>query len=303
MTVHGEREKLPAVTKADATKALSRFADGFNKIRRTLDPSLSPKYEAGAMLALDQAKVKAAHGLHPQGSPNVQPVTFQDAHFAIPKQTGWPRSFLADVRTNIKFGSGDYIRWYLVFGRDSIDAPWRVTYQATFPNNQAPELALDHGFAEAVPAGGASGLAADPGTLSASYADYLNSGKGEVFASGANTDGWRQKRIKDANGVGARILYEDSPAGFPPVALRTKDGGALVFFATYYHQQKTVSSGMIITVGPDLRGILQGPMKKKTTQMAISNISTQAVKVPPKSAGGKVEFLYRVDAKTALKAQ
>ncbi|MFI9046195.1 hypothetical protein [Streptomyces sp. NPDC053427] len=293
------------MTKAEADKALERFIGGFNKIRRTLDPELNPRYEAGAMLALDQAAVKAAHGANPKGAPNSAPVTYKDAHFTVPKQVGWPRSFVADALTNLTSRrTGTLIRWYLVFSRDSIDAPWRVVYQATFPDNKAPELKTDaDGFAESVPTGGASDLVVDPGELSKTYADYLNTGKGDVFASGPNTDQWRAKRAKDANGVGSRILYEDSPAAFPPVALRTKDGGALVFFATYYHQQKTVSPGMIITVGPDLRGILQGPMKKKTTQMAISNVSGQAVKVPAKSAGGKVAFLYRLDAKTSLKAQ
>ncbi|MFJ9419217.1 hypothetical protein ACIRPT_34430 [Streptomyces sp. NPDC101227] len=292
------------MTKAEGNKALTRFIDGFNKIRRTLDPDLNPTYEAGAMLALDQAEVKAAHGMNPKGSPNSAAVTVKDAHFTVPKQAGWPRSFIADALTNLKSRrTGEYIRWYLVFSRDSIDAPWRVVYQATFVGSKAPEFKMDGGFAEAVPVGGGSGLAVDPGKLSKTYADYLNTGKPDVFASGPNTDRWRTRRAKDANGVGSRILYEDSAANFPPVALRTADGGALVFFATYYHQQKTVSPGMIITVGPELRGILKGPMKKKTTQMAISNVSGQAVKVPAKSAGGKVEFLYRLDAKTSLTAQ
>ncbi|MFJ9853039.1 hypothetical protein [Streptomyces sp. NPDC101150] len=292
------------MTKAEGNKALTRFIDGFNKIRRTLDPELNPTYEAGAMLALDQAEVKAAHGMNPKGSPNSAPVTVKDAHFTVPKQAGWPRSFIADALTNLKSRrTGEYIRWYLVFSRDSIDAPWRVVYQATFVGSKAPEFKMDGGFAEAVPVGGGSGLAVDPGKLSKTYADYLNTGEPDVFASGPNTDQWRTRRAKDANGVGSRILYEDSAASFPPVALRTADGGALVFFATYYHQQKTVSPGMIITVGPELRGILKGPMKKKTTQMAISNVSGQAVKVPAKSAGGKVEFLYRLDAKTSLTAQ
>ncbi|MFF4950195.1 hypothetical protein ACWC2K_00245 [Streptomyces chattanoogensis] len=303
MTVHGEREKLPAVTKADADKALQHFLGGFNELRRTLDPKLNPSYEAGPMLVLDQAKVKAAHGERPEGSPNYKPVTFKDANFTIPKQTGWPRSFLADVVTNIRSKNGDFIRWYLVFGRDGIDAPWRVTYQATFANNQAPELKIKDGFAESVPVGGGSGLTVDPGKLSKTYADYLGSGKGDVFAPGADTSEWRAQRLRDANGAGTRIQYEDSAAAFPPVALRTEDGGALVFFATYYHQQKTVAPGMIITVPKELRGIVQGPMKKQTTRMEIANISSQAVKVPAKSAGGKVAFLYRVFAQTSLRAR
>lgn len=45
MTVHGERETLPAVSKADGTKALSRFTDSFNRAYRQLDPKLNPAFE------------------------------------------------------------------------------------------------------------------------------------------------------------------------------------------------------------------------------------------------------------------
>ncbi|MEU9110560.1 hypothetical protein AB0D04_01865 [Streptomyces sp. NPDC048483] len=302
MTVHGEREKLPAVTKAEGAKALQRFADGFNKAYSTVDPKINSTFEAGALLASDQASVKQVRGRHPGGFPNFTPLTFKDAHFSIPKQAGWPKSFVADAVTNRVDKDKQPLRWYLVFSRDSIDAKWRAVYLATFKNNDAPKIkeAAD-GFAEAVPTGGASGLTAAPGKLSTSYADYLRTGKGEVFASGPDTTEWRATRAKEATGVGSRIDYEDTPANFPPVALRTEDGGALAFFATYYHRQKTVSPGIIITITPELKGILQGPMKK-TNRMAFTNISGQAVKVPAKGSGGKVEILNRLDVKTSAKA-
>src|SRR3954468_21297765 len=91
MTVHGEREMLPAVSETDGGKALKRFADGFNKANRQLDPQLNPSFETGALLAIDQAGIKAAHALRPQGNPAFPALTFKDAHFTVPKQAGWPK--------------------------------------------------------------------------------------------------------------------------------------------------------------------------------------------------------------------
>ncbi|WP_030413781.1 hypothetical protein [Streptomyces sp. NRRL S-1448] len=301
MTVHGEREMLPAVTKADGAKALQRFAAGFNKAKRQLDPELNPSFEGGALLALDQAGIRAAHALKPQGDPSYPALAFRDAHFTIPKQVGWPKYFIADAASNRKAADGSASRWFLVFSRNGVKEKWRAVYLAEFAGNKAPELKTDQdGFAEAVPAGAKSGLTVDPGKLSRAYADYLNTGKGSTFASGPNTDGWRARRARDTNQPGARILWEDTASDYPPVALRTTDGGALVFFSTFYHQQKTVSAGSVITVPAQLQGLMDGPTKK-TNRMAFTTVSAQAVTVPAKGSGGKVTVLNRREAKTSVK--
>ncbi|GAA2335901.1 hypothetical protein GCM10010416_65170 [Streptomyces caniferus] len=300
MTVHGEREMLPAVSKAEGTKALTHFTKSFNKANQKLDPALNPSFEGGALLAIDQAGIKASHALRPQGNPDFPALAFTDPHFTVPKQAGWPKYFIADAASNRKNARGQNTRWFLVFSRNGIDEQWRAVYLATFANNKAPELKTDgDGYAEAVPAGAKSGLAVDPGKLSTTYAHYLNTGKGNTFASGPQTDGWRDRRAKDANKPGQRIMWEDSAASYPPVALRTTDGGALVFFSTVYHQQQTLFAGATISVGR-LKGLLDGP-PKKTNRMLFTTVSGQTVTVPAKSAGGKVEVLNRIEAKTAVK--
>ncbi|MER6050332.1 hypothetical protein ABT168_23290 [Streptomyces sp. NPDC001793] len=301
MTVHGEREVLPAVSQTDAAKALKRFTDGFNEANRTLDPKVNASFEAGALLAIDQAQIKAAHGVRPGGNPGFVPLSFTDAHFTVPKQKGWPKYFVGDALSNRRDRSGENTRWFLVFSRDGVKARWRAVYFATFPGNSAPELKITGGYAEPVPLDGSSGLTVDPGKLSRAYADYLGTGKGGQFASGGDTDQLRAWRAGQANQPGARIQWEDQASDLPPVALRTTDGGALVFFSTVYHQLKTVSTGLTITVPPQLRGIMDGPVKK-TTRMAFTTMSGQAVTVPAKSAGGKIKVLNRIEAKTSAKA-
>ncbi|MEV7469442.1 hypothetical protein AB0O20_23455 [Streptomyces kronopolitis] len=289
------------MSKADGAKALKHFAEGFNEANRQLNPQLNPSFEGGALLAIDQAGIKAAHAVRPQGNPGFRALEFTDARFTVPQQKGWPKYFIANAASNRKNAAGRFTRWFLVFSRDGIDEKWRAVYLATFPGNKAPELKTDrNGYAEAVPAGADSGLAVAPGELSRSYADYLNTGKGAVFAPGRETDGWRARRAKDANRPGVRIMWDDTAANYPPVSLRTKDGGALVFFSTVYHQQKTVFAGATITVSGALKGLLEGP-PKKTNRMGFTTVSGQTVTVPPKSAGGKVAVLNRIEAKTSVR--
>ncbi|MGW7578510.1 hypothetical protein [Streptomyces sp. NPDC054765] len=289
------------MSKAEGSKALAHFTETFNKANRQLDPALNPSFEGGALLAIDQAGIKAAHALRPQGNPGFTALAFTDPHFTVPQQAGWPKYFIADAASNRKNARGQNTRWFLVFSRNGIDEQWRAVYLATFAGNKAPELKTDgKGYAEAVPAGAQSGLMVAPGKLSRRYADYLNTGKGSAFAAGPETDGWRARRARDTNRPGQRIMWEDTAADYPPVALRTKDGGALVFFSTFYHQQKTVFAGATITVPAALKGLLEGP-EKKTNRMAFTTVSGQAVTVPAKSSGGKVTVLNRIEAKTSVK--
>ncbi|MEU8683088.1 hypothetical protein [Streptomyces sp. NPDC048611] len=287
------------MSKADGTKALTRFTQGFNKAYRQLDPKLNPGFEAGALLAIDQAGIKAAHALRPQGNPRFPALELTEPHFTVPKQAGWPKYFIADALSNRKDAAGHPTRWFLVFSRDDIDEKWRAVYFAQFPGNQAPELKTKDGYAEAVPLDSGSGLTVAPGKLSRAYADYLNTGKGSVFASGPQTDGWRARRVKDASKVGSRVLWRDTPSEHPPVALRTTDGGALVFFSTVYHQQQTMFAGATIRVPAELRGLVVGP-EKKTNRMTFTTVSSQVVKVPAKGSGEKVTVLNRREGKTSV---
>ncbi|MCX4634035.1 hypothetical protein OG775_02460 [Streptomyces platensis] len=290
------------MSKAEGTKALTRFTDSFNTTYRELDPKRNPSFEAGALLAIDQAGIKASQALRPQGNPDFPALELTEPRFTVPKQAGWPKYFLADALSNRKDAKGHPTRWFLVFSRDDLNEKWRAVYFAQFPGNKAPELKTKDGYAEAVPLGSGSGLTVAPGKLSRSYADFLNTGKGSVFAPGPQTDGWRARRAKDARQVGSRIQWQDSPSDHPPVALRTTDGGALVFFSTVYHQQQTMFAGATIRVPANLRGLVVGP-EKKTNRMAFTTVSSQAVTVPAKGSGGKVVILNRREGKTSVEPQ
>ncbi|MGW7551607.1 hypothetical protein [Streptomyces rimosus] len=298
MTVHGEREMLPAVSKAEAATALKQFTDGFNASNSKLDPKVNPTYETESLLAIDQALTKAGHAVSPQGNPKFPPLTLTSPHFTVPRQAGWPKVFLADAVSN-----RNNTRWFLVFTRDAMGAKWKASYLSALSDNQIPQFKTDpDGYAEVVPADAKdSGLKVAPGELGKAYAAYLNTGKGEVFAPGPATDQWRKLREQQGRQPGARIQYEDQPSDYAPVALRTKDGGALVFFSTYYHQQKTVSEGARINIPPEIKGIMDGPAKS-SNRMTFTTLSEQVVKVPAAGTAEKVAFLHRLEAKTSAKS-
>ncbi|WP_244409362.1 hypothetical protein [Streptomyces albofaciens] len=286
------------MSKAEATTALKQFVDGFNASNTKLDPKVNPTYETESLLAVDQALTKSGQAVSPRGNPKFPRLTLTSPHFTVPKQAGWPKFFLADAVSN-----RNNARWFLVFTRDAVGAKWKASYLSALADNQIPQFKTDpDGYAEAVPADAKdSGLKVAPGELGKAYATYLNTGKGEVFAPGPATDQWRKLREQQGRQPGSRIQYEDQPSDYAPVALRTKDGGALVFFSTYYHQQKTVSEGSRISIPPEIKGIMDGPAKE-SDRMTFTTLSQQVVKVPAAGASEKVAFLHRLEAKTSAKS-
>ncbi|MET9294283.1 hypothetical protein [Streptomyces sp. NPDC003077] len=300
VTVHGEREMLPAVSKDEAGTVLKGFVSGFNKSNSKLDPTLNPGYEGDSLLAIDQAVTKAARAISPGGNPKFPPLVLTDPNFTIPRQAGWPRVFVADAASNRNNG-----RWFLAFSRESAQAKWKAVYLSTLSDAEIPQFTTDKdGYAELIrPEAENTGLKVDPGALGKTYATYLKTGRtdaGQVFASGPHTDGWRANRARVAFQPGARLQWEDQASDYPPVALRTTDGGALVFFSTYYHQQKTFTKGSKVRLPKEMKGILDGP-EKPTDKMTFTTLTEQAVQVPAKDSADRITFLHRLEAKTSAK--
>lgn len=179
VTVHGERAVVPAVTKAEAAKALQRFTDGYNRANRELDPALGARVETGALQTMGEADLKARRVKNPDGLPDYPPLKLTDARFAIPRQAGWPKFFVADTDSN-----RDDNRWLLVFTRSALDDPWKAAYLSILSRDEVPEFAVDEdGYAEPVTGGRGSALVTDPAKISKTYTDYLGSGKGSSSAT------------------------------------------------------------------------------------------------------------------------
>ncbi|MFI0236495.1 hypothetical protein [Streptomyces sp. NPDC016845] len=292
VTVHGELEVVPTTTKAQAARALDTFVTAYNKADKTYDRAADAKYVTGALGAIDAAKLKAGRAVNPQGNPSFKPLELTDSHYTIPKKAGWPRWFVVDSANNRVADS----RWVMVFTRDDVDEPWAVSYLTVFRGDTFPEFRKDaDGWAESVAADDKK-LAMRPADLSKKYAAYLEDG-GDGFAAGPATSEWRAARKKNGTRPGLSTQFIDEPltsGDYAPLALRTEDGGALVFFATRRYEKQTAFAGSDLpAVSPSVKALMTGDAKQSVTYGFVSNQTAHVG-----SAGDDVEVLNRVEGIT-----
>ncbi|MGW4434791.1 hypothetical protein ACWELO_03240 [Streptomyces sp. NPDC004596] len=297
VVVHGEREVLPAAGRAEAARALRQFTDAYNRADKAYDRSLDAKHVTGALADIDGARLTAGHANSPSGNANHSPLELTDAKFTIPKKAGWPRWFVADAKAN----KGGDARWLLVFTRNALAEPWQVAYLTLVAPGDVPEFKKDaDGWAEAVPAG-AKGLAVPPAELSKGYASHLKSG-GNAFADGPYTSALRANRKKLAKRPGLVRQFIDEPltgGDYAPLALRTADGGALVFFTTHHYEKQTAAAGTSVPApNRDVQALTKGEIKQSLTLEIVAN---EAALDP--AGGGRVSVLGRVQGLTAAQGE
>jgi hypothetical protein len=164
-----------------------------------------------------------------------------------------------------------------------------------------PEFKKDKdGWAEAVPANSPE-LAVAPEDLSKDYLAYLKSG-GTAFADGAHTSVRRAEREKNATRPGLVTQYIDEPltsGDYGPLALRTADGGALVFFTTHHYVKQTAAAGASVpTPNQSVQALTKGEIKQSLTMEFVSNeVALDPVK------GSKVSVLSRVEGLTSAQGE
>ncbi|WP_309096341.1 hypothetical protein [Streptomyces sp.] len=293
VVVHGEREILPSTTRAEAAEALRQFTTAYNEADKAYDPALDADHTTGALADIDSARLEAGRANNPGGNPNHTPLKLTDAKFTIPKKAGWPRWFLVDAAGN----KGGTARWLLVFTRSSLDAPFQVAYLTLVAPGKVPQFRKDaDGWAEAVPADSA-GLAAAPDELSRRYSTYLENG-GATFSDGPHTTQWRALRQKNAKKPGLVTQYIDEPltnGDYAPLALRTTDGGALVFFTTRHYEKQTAAAGTTVPApNKDVLALTKGEIKQSLTMEFVSN----EVALAPEGQG-RVTILGRIQGLTS----
>ncbi|GLX48430.1 putative lipoprotein [Streptomyces hygroscopicus subsp. hygroscopicus] len=297
VVVHGEREVLPGATRAEAAKALAAFTDAYNKADKAYDSSLDAPYVTGPLADIDAARLKAGHVNSPSGNASHVPLKLSDVRITIPKKAGWPRWFLADARGN---KAGDY-RWLLVFTRADLGERWRAAYLTLAAPGTVPRFRTDKdGWGEAVPAS-SSRLAVTPGDLSRSYTDYLKNG-GTSFADGPNTSQLRTYRQGQARKPGLVRQYIDQPltrGDYAPLALRTADGGALVFFTTHHYEKQTAAANTSVpTPSKAVQALTTGEIHQSLT---LESIADQAALDP--AGKGTVSMVGRVQGVTGAKGE
>ncbi|MEU3183012.1 hypothetical protein ABZ707_02180 [Streptomyces sp. NPDC006923] len=298
VTVHGELAVVPSANRSEAARALKDFTDAYNKADKAYDPALDAGRVTGALGAINQAGLKARSITSPDGNPGHQPLELADAKYTIPKKAGWPRWFVADTDSNRdRDGGPEDNRWVLVFVREAPGKQWQVPYLTILSPDEVPVFRTDKdGWGEAV-APDSEALSVAPKDLSAEYASYLGSGEPAHFAPGPHTDAWRETRAKNARLPGLTTQYVDQPltgGDFAPLGLMTKDGDALVFFATRYFERQTGAKGVRPPANADVRALMTGEVKTTVTK---EWVSSQAVLVP-RAGGAQVVVSGRLQGVT-----
>lgn len=297
VTVHGEREVVRTATRPEAARALKDFLTAYNKADKAYDPALDASRVTGPLGAINQAGLKARRAQHPDGNSRHVPLKLTDVSYAIPRKAGWPRWFVVDALAN---RAPDGYRWLIVFTRPDADALWQATYLNLVKTDRLPELKKDaDGHVEPV-AVDRSGLAVAPGRLGGEYAAFLRSG-GDTFAPGPHTSQWKAARDRNQKRLGLAVQYIDQPrdgGSCAPLALRTKDGGAMVFFTTHHYEKQTAAKGLNVTVQPEVKALMKGEAKQSVTLERVSN----QVALDPRGSG-EVSVLSRMQGLVGAKGE
>ncbi|OII68995.1 MULTISPECIES: hypothetical protein [unclassified Streptomyces] len=299
VTVHGELEVVPAVSRDEAARALEEFVEAYNAADEAYDPSLDAHRVTGSLGAIHQAGLKARSVTHPQGNPKHTPLELTDARFVIPKKAGWPRWFVADADSNRDVddkGPGDD-RWLLVFIRNGNDQLWEASHLTVLEEKAVPAFRTDaDGFAEPVADGRVAGISKD-------YASYLTSGRPAVFAAGQHTTAWREERDKIANRPGLAVQFADQALDtgtFRPLALATEDGGALVFFATRLYERRTAAEGYRPKVSDSEKPLLTGRVRDTVTKDWVLSVAARLAPGAEGAGGEQVTIVNRSQGVTAV---
>ncbi|MFI6518770.1 hypothetical protein ACIBF1_24665 [Spirillospora sp. NPDC050679] len=280
----------PVLTRDQARQVLSRYAQAAGRAGQRLDASPLSSVATGPQLAMDTAAVKLrrATGQKPG------PLAFTRPVFYIPRATGYPRWFAVDAVS----GSGKRtLRHALLFTQAKAGGPWLLAADPYPADAALSRVRLDSdGYATAVPAV-ASGLALAPGRVAAAHAALLSKGpRGSGVTSLAPGPRTTQTRDELERGVqllakrGVRLTSSFTPDPAPAYALRTRDGGAVVWYVLRQKEAYSAARRGTLTVSGDLSGLAPAGAagSRMTTTVLIQYLAT----VPPKGATA-VTGMYR----------
>ncbi|MFC9969581.1 hypothetical protein ACFVH6_01605 [Spirillospora sp. NPDC127200] len=223
----------PAVTVEEAARILRDWTSRHNKALTSGDEERWRDTVTGALAAPVRARVKAYGKL-----PGSARISLLNPVFYVPRQSGHPRWFGVAALERTEGGEKQQIMAWFV--RAAAKEPWRAGHWLTF-KGRPPELDYDaEGYA----------VPADDRALPAAHAAYLASGDQTALTPDAFSAKAREREQGDWRAGPGRFR----PGPKPSYALRTKDGGSLVWYGI--EQEQTLTGGSAGTLPADLRAYL-----------------------------------------------
>ncbi|WP_119728735.1 hypothetical protein [Thermomonospora amylolytica] len=205
----------PAVSPRESQAVLDGWTERFNEAVDSGAEADLRAVTAGPLRDSLVGRARAGGGL-----PESERIALRNPVLYVPRLTGHPRWFAAAALDD---AGGDARQVLVLFERARADEPWRAAHLLTF-KGRPPALDFDAG-GHAIPA--------DGGSLPAGHAGYLATGNRSAFTPDAFT------RAAHERARGSDTTFR--PARHQVRALRTDDGGTLVWYAV--EQRRTLDVG------------------------------------------------------------
>lgn len=267
----------PAVTKDRAAQLLAHYQSVNNRANSTFDEKLLATVETGAQLDMDRAEYRRRAA----AKEKYTPFAYTAPAYYIPRQAGFPKWF------GIAATSGK-IRHALLFTQERPDGPWLLTADP-FPATTITGVALDKdGYATAV---GPDDVKQAPGKIAAMHAATLSNGTSGM-APGPYTTQAHAALVKAESALkhrGVTLTSDFRPDPQRAFALRTTDGGALVWYVVRQSETYDVTKQGVIGSGGDLTGLINGKVRHHLATTAL----TQYLAVVPAQGAARVVGSYR----------
>ena len=245
-SIPSERGDLTLSKRAADPADVDAIYDRYLAVRNTaiglLDPKPLSTVESGAVLAIDTGSFEVSQRLSTSQDEESENLAVSEVE--TPTFSKYPLWFVATA-----FDSDAEVNRIQVFQRDSAVDPWLlVAAPQTVVSTQLPEIRHDgDGAAVAVPPSNGTGMKMSPQEAAESYAQALGS---TAKPSEVEQDDFiRQMRDAfDANrSLEGVSLTQDWAAEKVVHALRTDDGGALVFVTLLRRDTYTVEPGVTVS--------------------------------------------------------
>lgn len=226
--------QAPAITRAQAEHVVANFFKVDNHANEKLSSALLATIEGGTSYPMDAGLYQVEKATNSgSGSP---PVGSTRTIYYIPRQpasAAYPHWFAVQVTVaplaspQEPDGTG-----YMVFSQASPGAPWKdVAEPEIVTSGPAPQIATDaQGYATQVTSD--EGLGVAPGAVSRLTATALDAvGAAALKVPGGLADQQDEASLRSQFPSDTTVTDTHQAAAGPVFALRTKDGGAIVFYS------------------------------------------------------------------------
>ncbi|MET0297737.1 MAG: glycosyl transferase [Microbacterium sp.] len=229
-----EGQQMPAVTKGQAERILTRIAETTAEADEARDPALAANRLEGAVLAARETNYKLRGSIEGYATP--QPILTKPLEIVLPQAyDGWPRSFMAVVDDSESKTSS-----VMIMTQADAWSPYKLSYQASLEaETLMPDLAAIYVGAPRI-APDSPFLILPPDQLGTAYADVVDKGDeseyvglfesdGDQFRASITAD--RQARLDAFNQTATNtgsLTFAAVPGAQTPFAIGTLESGAIV---------------------------------------------------------------------------